>query len=107
LLKTHFTEDCCREKMRNAINAMDFLWKKYRKLLNKADPKKREEFVKKLAVLLKDATDANALIIYMNKRIFIQMRTKSMARALKGSAFGSASCLPGLKNVSFDGMFFK
>jgi DNA primase len=66
-IQQDFGISCCRESVRKALKKLGFSWKKYRKLLNKARPEKRAEFVKTLSILLKEATDGKRQIIYIDE----------------------------------------
>jgi transposase len=55
--------DCCREMVRKALKKLGFSWKKWRKLLNKADTKQREAFVVKRQGILAAATSGKEQIV--------------------------------------------
>ncbi len=78
---------------------------KYRKLLNKADSKEREEFAEKLAVLLKQATDGETLIIYRDEAPIHLDTDEGYGWSIKGKRAWVNSCSPGLKKVSFYGVY--
>ncbi len=66
-IKQDFGISCCRETVRKTLKTLGFSWKKYRKLLNKASPEKRAEFVDTLSGLLQEATEGERQIIYIDE----------------------------------------
>lgn len=59
--------ECCRETVRTALKKLGFSWKKWRKLLNKANPKQREAFVDKLQGILSAATQGKEQLVYVDE----------------------------------------
>ncbi|WP_373695808.1 helix-turn-helix domain-containing protein, partial [Brunnivagina elsteri] len=47
-INNQFNLKCCRESVRKTLKDLGFSWKKARKLLNKANTKKRAEYLEKL-----------------------------------------------------------
>ncbi len=84
---------------------MGFSWKKYRKLLNKADPEKREAFVNKLKGILKEATDGKTLVIYMDEAHIHLDTDEGYGWSVEGERAWISSNSPGLKKVSFYGVY--
>jgi hypothetical protein len=58
---------CCRETVRSALKKLGFSWKKWRKLLNKANPKQRQVFVDTLQGVLASATQGKEHIVYVDE----------------------------------------
>ncbi|MBF0420567.1 MAG: winged helix-turn-helix domain-containing protein [Magnetococcales bacterium] len=54
-IEDEFGQRVCRETIRKALRRSSFSWKKAKKLLGKADPKKRAEFLESLKPLLTNA----------------------------------------------------
>ncbi len=104
-VKEHFEIDCCRETVRSALKNMGFSWKKSRKLLNKADPEKREAFVNKLKGILKEATDGKTLVIYMDEAHIHLDTDEGYGWSVEGERAWISSNSPGLKKVSFYGVY--
>ena len=59
--------DCCRETVRKALKKLGFSGKKWRKRLNKANPKQREVFVDKLQGILSAATQGQEQLVYLDE----------------------------------------
>ncbi|MBF0632722.1 MAG: winged helix-turn-helix domain-containing protein, partial [Magnetococcales bacterium] len=53
-VEDEFGQHVCRETIRKTLRQSGLSWKKAKKLLGKADPKKRAEFLESLKLLLKD-----------------------------------------------------
>ena len=100
-----FKIKCCRESVRKALKKLGFSWKKYRKLLNKANPEKREAFVKKLVPILKEATDNERLVIYMDEAHIHLDTDEGYGWTIKGKRAWISSSSPGRKKVSFYGAY--
>jgi transposase len=100
-----FNIKCCRETVRRALKKLGFSWKKYRKLLNKANPEEREAFVKKLAPILKEATHDERWVIYMDEAHIHLDTDEGYGWTIKGKRAWISSCSPGRKKVSFYGVY--
>jgi len=87
------------------LKKLGFSWKKYRKLLNKANPEKRVEFVETLSTLLKNATDGKRQIIYIDEA-HIQLDTdEGYGWSVSGKRAWVSSSSVGCKKVSFFGVY--
>lgn len=75
---------------------MGFSWKKARKLLNKADPAKRADFVEKLTGLLAEATRGKQLVVYLDEAPIRQDTDEGYGWSVKGERFWVSSSSPGL-----------
>lgn len=104
-IKDVFKVDCCRETVRQALKKLGFSWKKWRKLLNKANIEDREEFVKKLTDILKDATDGKKLVIYLDEAHIHLDTDEGYGWTVKGKRAWISSTSPGLTKVSFYGVY--
>ena len=56
-----------RETVLKALRGLGFSWKKGRKLLNKANPKKRGEFFEKLEDLFEETIKTGRLLVYIDE----------------------------------------
>lgn len=66
-IKQKYQIDCCRETMRKTLKHMGFSWKKAKKILNKGNTRKREEFLSTITELLDNALHQNQLLIYIDE----------------------------------------
>ena len=66
-LHTHFGIKLCRETIRTYLKKLGFSWKKSKKLLNKANPEKREEFLDQLRPLIEQANEDKVLLVYLDE----------------------------------------
>ena len=98
--------DCCRETVRKVLKKQGFSWKKWRKLLNKADPKQREAFVDKLQGILAAATLGKEQIVYVDEAHIHLDAGEGYGWTKKGERAWISSCSPGLAKVSFYGVYF-
>jgi transposase len=104
-IKETFNIDCCRETVRKTLRHLGFSWKKAKKLLNKANPKARAEFIEKIKVLLNDAAMENKLLIYIDKAHIHLDSDQGYGWSLKGQRFWVSSSSPGKQKVSFYGAY--
>lgn len=104
-IENKFQITCCRETVRQVLKSMGFSWKKARKLLNKANPKKRASFVKILAELLPKATTGERSIIYIDEAHIHLDTDEGYGWSFLGERFWVSSSSPGLKKVSFFGVY--
>lgn len=91
--------------MRKALKNLGFSWKKYRKLLNKADPEERKAFVKKLASILDRAMHDETLVIYMDEAHIHLDTDEGYGWTVRGKRAWVSSSSPGRKKVSFYGAY--
>ncbi len=66
-LESKFGVSACRETVRKALRGLGFDCQKARKLLNKANPKKRAEFLEKLEGLLEETIQTGRLLVYIDE----------------------------------------
>jgi transposase len=104
-VKTTFEIDCCRDTLRKVLKKLGFSWKKARKLLNKANPDKRAAFLEKLEGLLDDALHQRCLLVYIDEAHIHLDTDEGYGWSIKGERFWVSSSSPGLKKVSFYGLY--
>ncbi len=104
-LDSKFGVSSCRETVRKALRGLGFSWKKARKLLNKANPKKRDEFLEKLEGLLEETIQTGRLLVYIDEAHIYLDTDEGYGWSIKGERFWVSSCSPGLKKVSFYGVY--
>lgn len=104
-VKTTFEIDCCRDTLRKVLKKLGFSWKKARKLLNKANPEKRAAFLEKLEGLLDDALHQKCLLVYIDEAHIHLDTDEGYGWSIKGERFWVSSGSPGLKKVSFYGLY--
>lgn len=105
-LKASYDLTCCRETVRKALKKLGFSWKKWRKLLNKADPQQREAFVEKLQSILALATEGKEQIVYVDEAHIHLDTDEGYGWTVKGKRAWISSNSPGLAKVSFYGIYF-
>lgn len=66
-INEQFNLKCCRESVRKTLQNLGFSGKKARKILNKANTKKRREYLEKLKGLLDDTLDKGRLLIFIDE----------------------------------------
>jgi transposase len=82
-------------------------WKKARKLLNKADSRRREAFLEELNPLLVAATRGTDALVYVDEAHFRQDTDEGYGWSVKGERFWVSSCSPELgAKVSCYGVYF-
>ena len=96
---------CCRETIRKALRGLGFSWKKARKLLNKANPQKRGEFIEQLEGLLEETIKTGRLLVYIDEAHIHLDTDEGYGWSIEGERFWVSSCSPGLKKVSFYGVY--
>ena len=84
---------------------MGFSWKKAKKLLNKGDTSKREEFIITITELLNDALHQNQLLIYIDEAHIHLDTDEGYGWSIEGERFWVSSSSPGRKKVSFYGVY--
>lgn len=104
-VKNTFSIDCSRETLRKVLKELGFSWKKARKLLNKANPQKREAFLKQLEALLDDALHERALVVYLDEAHVHLDTDEGYGWSIRGQRFWVSSSSPGLAKVSFYGLY--
>lgn len=104
-LESKFGLRCCRETVRKALRGLGFSWKKARKLLNKANPQKRGEFLEQLKGLLEETVQTGRLLVYIDEAHIYLDTDEGYGWSIEGERFWVSSCSPGLKKVSFYGVY--
>lgn len=104
-VRQKFGIDCCRETLRQVLKDLGFSWKKARKLLNKADPKKRAAFLEQLDGLLKDALEQRCLLVYIDEAHIHLDTDEGYGWSIRGERFWVSSSSPGRAKVSFYGLY--
>ena len=100
-----FDLSCCRETIRKSFKKLGFSWKKARKLLNKASPQKRAEFLKTLEQLLDDALHQRQLLIYIDEAHLHLDTDEGYGWSIKGERLWVSSNSPIKEKVSFYGVY--
>ncbi len=95
----------CRETVRKALRDLGFDCQKARKLLNKGNPQKRAEFLQKLERLLSETIQTGRLLVYIDEAHIYLDTDEGYGWSIKGERFWVSSCSPGLKKVSFYGVY--
>jgi transposase len=98
--------NCCRHTIGKALKKLGFSWKKWRKLLNKGSPQKRQEFLDKLSDLLKSATQDEKQVVYLDEAHIHLDTDEGYGWSVKGQRAWISSSSPGLAKVSFYGVYF-
>ena len=100
-----FQIKCCRNTVRQVMKYWGFSWKKARKLLNKANTEKRLAYLEVLEGLMKTALDQDHLLVFMDEAHIHLDTDEGYGWSIKGERFWISSCSPGLKKVSFYGIY--
>ena len=101
-----FGQHVCRETIRKALKGAGLSWKKAKKLLGKADSKKRAEFLESLKILLKDAIWDEHLLVYVDEAHIHQDADLGYGWSVQGERLWVPSSSPGLSaKVSFYGLY--
>lgn len=96
---------CSRETVRKVLKRLGFSWKKARKLLNKANPERRAEFLKRVASLFEQTLKHERLLIYIDEAHIHLDADEGYGWSLKGERFWVSSSSPGRRKVSFYGVY--
>jgi transposase len=97
---------CCRETIRRALHRLRLSWKKARKLLGRADPRRREAFVEQVQDLLAGAQHDRHRLVYLDEAHIHQDADLGYGRAARGQRFWVASHSPRLADrLSFYGLY--
>lgn len=99
-------KQCCKETVRKALTRLGFSWKKAKKLLGKANPEKRKEFLESLQPLLDDAMWDKHILVYLDEAHIHQDTDLGYGWSVRGERFWIPSKSPGLSaKVSFYGLY--
>lgn len=105
-VQAEFGQRVCRETIRKALKRSGLSWKKAKKLLGKADPKKRAEFLESLKHLLDGAMWDKHLLIYLDEAHIHQDADLGYGWSIQGERLWVTSSSPGLSaKVSFYGLY--
>ena len=104
-VKQVFKLDCCRETLRKYLKKAGFSWKKFRKLLNKANPEKRQLFLKELKEVLTATLQEQVLLVYVDEAHVCLDTDEGYGWSIKGERSWVSSCSPGRAKVSFYGVY--
>lgn len=104
-LESKFGLRCSRETVRKTWRSLGFSGKKARKLLNKANPQKRSEFLELLEGLLEETVKTGRLLVYIDEAHIYLDTDEGYGWSIEGERFWVSSCSPGLKKVSFYGVY--
>ena len=88
------------------IKKLGFSWKKWRKRLNKANPKQRDAFVDKLQGILSAATQGQEQLVYLDEAHIHLDTDEGYGWTKKGQRVWISSSSPGLAKVSFYGVYY-
>jgi len=106
-IQYNFKLNVCRESVRLLLKKLGFAWKKAKKVLFKADPEKRKEFLEKLKILLTAATHGDSFIVYIDEAHIHWDTGLGYGWAPKSQRLYSTSLSPGLSaKKSFYGVYF-
>lgn len=98
--------ECCRETVRKALKKLNLSWKKARKLLARADKEQRELYLEKIKLYLQQATEGERTLIYIDEAHIHLDTDEGYNWSVCGERLWVNSCSPGLKKVSFYGVYF-
>lgn len=104
-IKDEWGKTCSDEPLRKVLHDLGFSWKKYRKLLNKADPLERQQYLDKLRPLLEKATLQQRLVVYIDEAHIHLDAHEGYGWSIKGERAWISSSSPGLKKLSFYGVY--
>jgi transposase len=104
-VKTEFKVECSRQTICKSLKGLGLSWKKARKLLNKADTKKRLEYLERLKGLLDKALHRGELLIYIDEAHIHLDTDEGYGWTVKGERAWISSCSPGRAKVSFYGIY--
>ncbi|MGI2909308.1 winged helix-turn-helix domain-containing protein [Tolypothrix sp. VBCCA 56010] len=104
-IKAQFNIDCCRDTVGKTLKQLGLSWRKARKLLNKANPHKRAEFLETLKGLLDHALQHGHLLIYIDEAHIHLDTDEGYGWSIKGERFWVSSSSPGRTKVSFYGVY--
>lgn len=104
-VKETFNIDCSRETLRRVLKKRGFSWKKAQKLLNKANPQKRAEFLERLKDLLDKALHQQCLVVYIDEAHVHLDTDIGYGWSICGQRYWVSSSSPGRKKVSLFGVY--
>ncbi len=104
-IQEQFNRQFCRETLRKILKQLGFSWKKAKKLLGRANPEKRREFLDKLKTLLDGAMNDEFLLVYLDEAHIHLDTDLGYGWSLSGERLWVLSDSPGLAKVSFYGLY--
>lgn len=106
-LEGQFHRTFSRETIRRALKRLHLSWKKGKKLLNRADPEKRQLYLDELKGLLGEATISDdLLLVYIDEAHIHQDADLAYGWSERGGRLWVPSSSPGLKaKASFYGIY--
>ena len=113
-MREHFGRPCCRETVRAALHRLDLSWKKAKKLLGRADPERRRDFLERLRPVLDGAQRGRHRLVYLDEAHihqdtdlgYVRRTSRCDGWGVRGERFHVASSSPGLSaKVSFYGLY--
>ena len=104
-VKAKFNVSCCRQTIRKSLKKLGLSWKKARKLLNKANPHKRAEYLEQLQGLLGRALHQQELLVYIDEAHIHLDTDEGYGWSVRGERSWISSCSPGRAKVSFYGIY--
>ena len=113
-VQERFGRLCCRETVRAALHRLGLSWKKAKKLLGRANPARRGDFIARLRPLLDGAQRDRHRLVYLDEAHVHQDADLGHVRrtsrcdgwGVRGERFHVASASPGLSaKVSFYGLY--
>ncbi|WP_180277749.1 winged helix-turn-helix domain-containing protein [Nostoc sp. 'Peltigera malacea cyanobiont' DB3992] len=104
-IDNQFNLKCCRKSVGKTLKNLGFSWKKARKLLNKANSKKRAEYLENLQGLIDDALNNGHLLVFIDEAHIHLDSDEGYGWSIKGERFWVSSNSPGRTKVSFYGMY--
>lgn len=104
-LEEKFGIKSCRETVRKVLKNLGFSGKKARKLLNKAHPQKRAEFLEKLECIFAETLKSDLMLVYIDEAHICLDTDQGYGWSIKGERFWVSSSSPGRTKVSFYGVY--
>lgn len=96
----------CRETIRAALHRLGPSWQKAKKLLGRADPERREDFLARLRPVLDGAQRGRHRLVYLDEAHSHRDADLGHGWGVRGERFHVASSSPGLSaGVSFYGLY--
>jgi len=99
-VRQQFKIECCRDTIRKVLKKLGFSWKKARKLLNKANTKKRAAYLETLKGLMQDVLEHDRILVYIDEAHIHLDTDEGYGWSVKGERFWVSSSSPGRAKVS-------
>jgi transposase len=104
-VKAKWQVEVGRDTIGKTLKRLGLSWKKAKKLLNKANPTHREEFLTTLEQLFDDVLHKARLLIYIDEAHIHLDCDEGYGWSVKGKRFWISSSSPGRAKVSFYGVY--